>query len=251
MPRFVYASPILPGKTDLLRQVLIQKRERPELEKDSEGFNELIGLEKWQGWLQRTPGRDYLIHSLDTISLEELFSKLHDQIKVGNPRAQWLRDLYLDTLGKDYAHSSAMPELELLFSTDIPTQDLEQGEVLSQAFLYPLRPNKTMEHREFCRQCIGEYRFRYQDAARQFGITRASRYLQKAPHQDYLLIYHEHVPFTLEQENQASKAREQNPSWQWLASHLMAHTGLTMEQLKPDLEPLSAQPISVGATSSP
>jgi len=33
MPRFVYATAILPGKTDLVRQVYQQKQLHPELEK--------------------------------------------------------------------------------------------------------------------------------------------------------------------------------------------------------------------------
>ncbi len=106
MPKFVYASPILPGRTDLLRQIFTQKRERSELDRDTESFNAAIGLQRWQGWLQKTPDRDYLIHSIDTVNLEEMFSKLQEQIKLGHPRARWLRDLYLDTLGKDYAHPS-------------------------------------------------------------------------------------------------------------------------------------------------
>ncbi len=102
-----------------------------------------------------------------------------------------------------------------------------------------------MEHREFCRQCIGEYRFRYQDAARQLASLKHVVFT-KTPHQDYLIVYHEQVPLPAEIVLVIT-AREQNPSWQWLASQLMAHTGLTREHLKPDLEALSPQPISVSA----
>ncbi len=244
MPRFLYASPILPGKTELVRQVYAQKREHPEFEKNAQNFNTLIGLDRWQCWLQHTPTRDYFIHCIETRSLEELFAKLQEQIQSGHPQAQWLRDFYLDAFGKDYAHPSAVPDIEPLFNMEIPSQDIEQGDIFSRGFVYPLRPNKVQEHREFCRQAQGEYRMRMHDACRQFQITKVNRFLHKTPHQDYLVLYQEYIPFTPEQDEQAQKARKNNPSWQWLSDILIAHTGLTLEQLEPKIEALTKQPIA-------
>lgn len=244
MPRFLYASPILPGKTELVRQVYAQKREHPEFEKNAPSFNALIGLDSWQSWLQCTPNRDYFIHAIETRDLEEMFSKLQDQIQAGHSQAQWIRDFYLDVFGKDYSHSSAVPEIEPLIQLDIPMPEIEQGDIYSRGFVYPLRPNKVQDHREFSRQAQGEYRMRIEDACRQFQITKTNRFLHKTPHQDYVVIYQEYVPFTPEQELQAQKIRKTNPSWLWLSDILMAHTGLTIDQLEPKVEPLTRQPIA-------
>ncbi len=246
MPRFLYASPILPGKTDLVRQVYAHKKEHPELDQETQQFNTLIGLEGWQAWLQRTPTRDYFIHGIETKSLEELFYRLQDQIQSGHHRAQWLRDFYLDVFGKDYGHHTAIPEVETLFSMDIPTLNAGASkEIYSRGFTYPIRPNKVHEHREFSRQCAGEYRYRLHDACRLFGITKTARYLQKTPHQDYLVIYQEYEKLTPEQEKNLPSTLANHQSWQWLGNILSAHTGLSMDKLEPNIEPLTRQPLVV------
>ncbi|MDP1835170.1 MAG: hypothetical protein Q8K75_04490 [Chlamydiales bacterium] len=245
MPRFVYASPILPGKSELVRHVYAHMKEHPELDRDTQQFNQLVGLDSWQSWLQKTPSRDYFIHAMEAKSVEDLFNKLQEQILPGHPRAQWLRDFYLDILGKDYAHYSAMPDIELLIDIDIPIMHADQSEIQSRAFVWPIRPNRLHDHREFCRQCAGEYRYRVHDALRQFGITKSVRYLQKTSHQDYLVVYQELLVRTPELEVQMRKADQSNPSWLWLSSVLSAHTGLTSEQLTPQVTSLTRQPISV------
>lgn len=245
MPKFLYASPVLPGKTELIRQVYAHKKEHPELDKETLQFNQLIGLDSWQAWLHRTPTRDFFIHGIEATSLEEFFNHLQEQIQAGHTRALWLRDFYLDVFGKDYAHYSAIPDVETLYSMEVPqAPGTDQSEIYSRGFVYPVRPNKVHEHREFCRQCVGEYRYRWQEACRQFGIVRAAKYLQKTPHQDYIVIYQERVPLTAEQEERL-KSGPTNPSWQWLSSVLSAHTGIPQAQLEPKIEPLTRQPISL------
>lgn len=249
MPRFVYTNPILPGKSDLVKHVYAHKREHPDLDQETQKFNQLIGVTSWQAWLQHTPSRDFFLHGFECRSLEEMFNKLQDQIEAGHPRALWLRNFYLDITGKDYSHFTAMPDLEPLVSTELSLVNFQNAEIHSRAFSWPLRPNKVYEHREFCRQCAGEYRYRIQDALRQFGIIKSIRYLQKTPNQDYVVVYQEYFARTPEQEQELREAEQTNPSWQWLSSILTAHTGLDQGQLTPEVLQLTRQPVNILAAA--
>lgn len=249
MPKFVYASPVLPGKTHLIEQVYAYKTEHPDRDDSSLTFNELIGLDGWQAWLQRTSTRDFFIHGIETRNIEELFSRLQDQIQLGHPKAQWLRDFYLDVFGKDFSHPTATPDLESLISVDVPNNSSLPGHVYTRGFVFPIRPNKAFDHREFSRQCMGEFRFRVLDTCNQFGITKLTHYLQKTPHQDYLVCYEERAVLTPEEEHKLAQKRSTNPSWQWFSSVLSAHTGVAVQNLEPKIIALTTQPIL--ATSHP
>ncbi len=238
MPRYVYASQILPGKADLVTQVYRQKREHPELVQEGDGFRQAIGLTGWDSWIHHSHRGDFFIHGLECNDLEELFTNLQQQIHEGHPRALWLKDFYLDILGKDYSHPSATPEVEPVLNLDIPGELNQQRPIVSRGFVYPLLPTKVNEHREFCRQCAGEHRMRVQDSCQQFGIVKHQKYIQKTPHQDYVVIYQEKVAWTPEEEKQVSEKAEQNPSWRWVSDVLRKHTGLKQEQLNPRVEPL-------------
>jgi hypothetical protein len=245
MPKFVYASPVLPGKTHLIEQVYAYKAAHPDQDSTSRDLNSAIGLEGCQAWLQRTSTRDFFIHGIETRNLEELFSRLQEQIHIGQSKAQWLRDFYLDIFGKDYSHPTATPDLEQLISIDNPSGTIAQPHAFTRGFVFPVRPNKVHDHREFSRQCMGEYRFRLLDTCRQFGITKLVHYLQKTPHQDYLVCYEERDVLTPEQEQKLTAARATSPSWQWFSSVLSAHTGVSVQNLEPRIEPLTIQPILV------
>lgn len=240
MPRFVYATAILPGKTELVRHAYQQKQLNTEGQKEEEYWN-LIGLEGWQAWIHHAPRADYFIHAPETKNLESLFHALQDQIEAGNALAEWLRDFYLDVTGKDYSHTSATPDLELMFTSEITTPAPQQGTVVSRGFVYPLIPAKVTAHREFWRQCQGEYRYRIQDANREQGIIKDTRYLQKTPHQDFLVTYQELISSDQERDEKRSEAQA-SPASKWMSDVLKEHTGLTVKQLEPAVESLTRQP---------
>jgi len=128
-----------------------------------------------------------------------------------------------------------------MFTSEIPTPAPQQGSVISRGFVYPLIPAKVSAHREFWRQCQGEYRYRIQDANREQGIVKDTRYLQKTPHQDFLVTYQELIAPEGEEASHRDTSQT-SPASKWMLDVLREHTGLTAKQLEPEVESLTPQP---------
>lgn len=236
MPRLVYASAILPGKLEYVRLVYKQKRESTGNETEHDDFFKAIGLKGWRCWLQTIRNRPFFIHCLETPNFDYLFDALIEQIEMGHPKAVWIRDFYLESLGKDYTDITAKPILEPLFDMEIDTFD-HSDPTIAEGYIYPLIPNRASLHREFNRQLLGEYRVRVQDACYKQRITRLTHWLQKTPMQDFIITYRErkrtnHPVDTL-------KLANENTSYKWFSEQLCDHSGLSLEELEPKLEYLT------------
>lgn len=244
MTKFVYASPIISEKSQVVRYVYRQKRENPQLAGDDAAFQKALGIERWQAWLQKSSRGDYFIHYLETENLDKLFARLKHMIQEEKPRAIWLRDFYLEVLGRDYSDLSAMPNLVQLFDTALEDTLPERGEIVGQGFVLPLLPKKLDAYKEFCRQIRGEHLGRVQESCRQFHITKMSLFLQKSITHDYIVTYRERVLVAQEQAKRPHEVRASNAAYQWLTNQLMDLTGLPFDQLEPHLEYLTPQPLA-------
>lgn len=243
MPKFIYANPIIPGKAQVLRYVYRQKRENPQLVHDEVSFRQALGLEECQSWLQKTQRGDFFIHYLETSGLEVFFNNLQSLIKQEHPKALWLRDFLLEVLGRDYNDLSAIPRLVQLFELTLTDPIPMRGEIISQGYLFPLLPKKLDAYREFCRQISGEHKARIEEACRHLHISKMSAFLQSAIGHDYIVIYREKVLLPQEQATRPHEVRASSPAYQWISNQLMELTGLTFDQLEPNIEYLSPQPL--------
>ena len=236
MPKFLYASPILPGKSELVRQIFRRQNESGTSPWD-QGLAEAVGLYGCQAWLQRTPQRDYFVQCLETANFMELFTQFQNQVELRNPHALWLRDFYLTTLGKDFGHHSAAPHTSCSLTMDLPTPG--QRKTYIEGFALPLQTNKLSAYLEFCRQATGEFLYRFQEAYQRFGATHISYFLQRTAAQNLLLIYQESLQMPAEQKmSQRRDIRDQSPACQWLTNSLTHLTGLPFDALQPSSEML-------------
>ncbi len=231
MTRFLFASAILSGSSELVRQACLRPIGREPATLWHQDLAREIGLNHWQGWLQHTPGKDYLIQSIETHHLVELFVRFEEQVEMKNPQATRLRDFLLGTLGKDFGHHSAAPSINLSLNMElaqIPPPTISKGYVL------PILPDKSRSYLEFCRQALGEYLYRFQEAYQRLGVTHISYFLQQTPSQNLLVIYQENQ----QQSRLAQHSSAQFPACRWLFQGLVNFTGLSLEHLNPSPEPL-------------
>lgn len=243
MPKFVYASPIIPDKAHVVRYVYQQKRDNPQLVGDEATYREAMKIEGFQAWLQKSERGTFFIHCLDTDSLDNVTTRLKELIQQENPIAVWLRDFYLEVLGRDYTDPSAMPTLFSLTDIEIPESFQERGEIIGQGYLLPLLPKKVDAYRELCRQINGEHQSRMAEACRQFQITKWMSFLQKCYGNDYIVIYREKVLLPQENAKRPHEARASSPAFQWLSNQLMGLSGLAFDALEPTIEYLTPQPL--------
>lgn len=244
MPKFVYASPLIAEKSSVVRYVYRQKRENPQMVGDETSFRLALGLEGWQAWLQKTPQGDFFVHYLETDQLDKVFTRIHTLIQQEYPKALWLRDFYLEVLGRDYSDPSAAPTLLQLADMEAAGPFPDRGEIVSQGYLLPLLPKKIDAYREFCRQIMGEHRGRYQESLYHLHITKTSLYLQRSLAHDHIIVYREKILLPQEYARRPHEVRAANPSYQWVSNQLMNLTGLAFDQLEPNLEYLTPQPLA-------
>ena len=238
MPRYVYASPIVLGKTDWIKQVC-QERTAREYESASERqkreFWQFLGIDKWTAWLQHTDQGDYFIHCIEGDSSDRISAGLRKKIEEQHPVGLWIRDFYLEGLGKDYQDPSAQPQLEQILDLDVDCEITKNSEIVSRGFCFPLLPGKTAAHVEFCRACMEEKRELFESSLRSFGIRKISKYLQRAERQDYV-VYYQELDVTRSREFQLQRPHETFAPFCWVSEMLTDHTGMDYDARCPRLE---------------
>lgn len=244
MTRFVYASAILPGKVDYVRLAYQKKNENPQQHESDESFRQAIGLEGWKAWIQEIRQRHFFIHCIETSNFDKLFDSLIDQIEQSkHPKANWIHEFYLDVLGKDYRDITAKPHLEPLFDMEI--DPFNDGiPTVAEGYMYPLIPNRVAAHREFNHQLMGEFRVRVQEAYRPFGVKRLSHWIQKTPMQDFVVVYRERKQ--LSHKPSPKEVAATNQAYRWITENFIDHTGITLDELEPVVEPLVSPQVSKG-----
>jgi len=234
MPRFCYVSKILPGKSDTIRNHWKTKLEDNTAQKEAEDadFWKELKMTGFESFLQPTPVGDFMIHCLEGESLEKIFEGLRKQITANNKIALNLANFYQNTLGKDYQKPEAEPEIEFLLDVHVPT-NLPQ---VKKAFFYPILADKVEAHRQFRKDSNGEKKMRHEASMKAFNVSHLSVWLQKVGHEYYSVVYTERRP---DSQCDAAKRLERgmnSPEWQEIAKTLQEHTGLSHNELSPNVE---------------
>ncbi len=237
MSRFCYCSKILPGKSDVIRAHWKNKPIRsPETARAEESFWDHMKMTGFEAWLQPTPKGDFLIHCLEGESLQGIFKGLREQIVSKNPVALTLQSYYRDVLGKDYSMRDIEPSIEALLDVSLPCS----SPIVKKGFMYPILPEKVEAHKKFRNDSNRDRRTRHEASMRAFGVSRLTQWLQTTPTGTYCVVYTERLPNS---EPSAEKRLEQgknSPEWQEIAAILMDHTGLSYNELSPQVEWLTA-----------
>ncbi len=231
MGRFCYCSSILPGKADQVREHWKNKPKNTDPQEEEQFWNHL-GMTGFESWLQQTPHGDFMIHCLEGKSLGQIFKGLREQIADGNQIALSLQSFYLNVLGKDYALLDVEPKIELLSDIELP----RPSSFMKRSFFFPLLPHKEAAHRRFRQEIMGRKRARHEAFMKAFGVSRLSTYLQSVGDTKYIVIYTENHINTPSKSLERLDAGKNSPEWQENSKELMDHTGLSYEELSPDVE---------------
>lgn len=248
MTRYVYVSPILPEKTEWIKD-LCQERTQTDWqsahEQQKREFWQFLGINQWTAWIQYTQTQNYFIHCIEGESFERMSAALRTKINEKHPVALWIQDFYRQGLGKNYDQSPAEAQVEEILDVSVDIDFLPNSPCISRAFCYPLLPAKAQEHIAFCQECQGPQRPQFEAILQNFGIQRITKFIQRSKDQDYLVYYQELDLERCRQFQQTDPEHTYAPC-QWNSRALTAHTGLSPEERKPKLEFLiSANPEKV------
>lgn len=228
MPRFCYCSKVLPGKADTIRDHW--KHKTANTKEDTQFWQE-VQLTGFHAWLQPASQGDFMIHCLEGESLEGIFTNLRSLISQKNSFAMRLWSYYKDVLGRDYSEVSSQPTIECLLDVALPCNT----PIVKKAFMYPLLPEKVEAHREFRSDASGPGKKRHEASMSAFGVSRLTMWLQTAPIGPYCIVYTERTP-NPEQNPQKRLEAGSTPEWQEIAAILQDHTGLSYQELSPNVE---------------
>lgn len=235
MPRYCYCSKILPGKNETVRAHWAARKAAHldevyrEAEKKIWDDIQMVGFESW---LQTTRHGDFMINCLEGNSLIGLFQGLTNQIAAGNFIAVDLHAFYLEVLGVDYRNPNLEPQLDCTLDIDFSSPDTPGTK---RSFICPLLPNKEEEHRNFMADAMGSKRADPEAVMKTFGISRLTSWIQSTEEGKYVVTYAEYEN-KLENRSKIKPKGENSPEWQSISRELMSHTGLSAEELIPNIE---------------
>ncbi len=239
MAIFAYASPILPGRTPLVRERYKQKiaeESLPQVDAERIRFWGLLGLKGWSCFLQRLRERDYFIHCLEGDSLESIIGNLRELIEQGHPFAIGLHDFYREALGKDYLDPDSMPCMEQIFNLELPQEGDHRLPCHKRAFIYPLLSNQREEQKRYSAQA------KEGGGAKEFfasyRVRRMAKWIQTLGHME-VIVYYQEMELPSHQVALRHLALREAPWYKRATDELIAQTGLTFEELTPHLEQLS------------
>lgn len=231
MGLFCYCSKILEGKSDAVRVhwanklALGQQATAADLE-----FWKYLQMTGFESWIQ--PKENFMIHCLEGISLEGIFSKLREKISAGNSIAVQLHAFYLDVLGKDYKDPKIQPNIECLLDIAIPATSTK---IIKKGFVYPLLAHKEQEHRTFRKESMSTMRERHEAFMRAFGVSRLMSWLQSTPDSKYIVYYSEREAPPERTEERLARGKN-SKEWLSISKALIEQTGLEYENLGPEVE---------------
>lgn len=231
MGRFCYRSKILPGKKERVRQ---HWREKDEAEGDEELFWQALTMTGFASYLQSTAAGDFMIHCLEGESLPRIFAGLRDQIRKKNPIALNLQKFYLEVLGKDYALEASEPKIECL--SDRALHETADN-TMRRVFFLPLRPEKLDAHRAFRQDAQGKNSKKHDALMDAFGTLRHIVFLQHDETGPVLIIDSDRkVNSARDAKERLALGDKAAAEWQEVAAIMMDHTGLSYNELSPDVE---------------
>jgi len=256
MSRFVFVNSILPGKTEKVKEIFKEIKDnvdhRQELQDRADAHN-IMGISLLNAWVQHTPKGDLLIQCYEGSSPEIVLGVLRAGIEAKAPLALRERDFHLAVTGEDFSDPASTPKITEVMSLEFPANRWKSDKHFSIGFAHPLLKGKTEAHEKFCAQEKGKDFEKISKLLKSYDITTFIKFIQKTPEQDYIVYYCEFPERVYERVFNSSdkhlraenKDLAYSEEWKWIAKTLQEHTGLTAEQLFPDIESLGCDQISV------
>ncbi|NGX56796.1 MAG: hypothetical protein K1060chlam5_01042 [Candidatus Anoxychlamydiales bacterium] len=198
MYQAVYAYPILPGKTETLRQIYQDQRKKTiedNFKQDRLAYNKEMGWEIASAWIQHLPGEDWhilFIKSKEPIVAENLCSKFRKLCEKGSKTANTIRSSYIETCGRDFCNLSSWVTFEPVLDIQVPfsPEELEGRIITEYAYILPILPNKKEAFVKYLRENItNQEKYRYfQEVRKKVGIIEWQMWIQHDFERDVLVM---------------------------------------------------------------
>lgn len=222
MARFCYCSEVLPGKAEAIVAHWDKKKKE-----DDRAFWQNMKMRGFECFLQG----NVLVHCLEGDDLSLIFKGLRDSIASGVPTAIGLQSFYKEVLGKDYAKPEIEPKIECLLDISLPRPDA----YIKRAFVFPLLPEKEATHRAFRKEAMGAKKGRHEASMKAFGVYRMTSWIQHGPGKKYIVVYTEREQNTPDNPVDRLAKGKNSQDWQEIAQELVDHSGLSFDELSPQV----------------
>ena len=187
MTTYAFCAPILPGKTDVGKELTTLLR--GDYKSDAERLRREAGLDREQVFIQSTPMGDVAIVVWDT----ENFDKVVDVFaKDGSDFGKWFRSKLMEIHGFDISDVANAPKLEIGYEwtdTSWSFGDFEAGTVC-----FPLKPGMTDTILSWAKELSGPRNGDFVRTRGELGIKRQLFILQRTPQGDFAIMYGEGKP---------------------------------------------------------
>lgn len=248
MNEIVNVYPILPGKTDFVRERFASRPARfdnPEGQKALNAYRAALGYSEASFWLQHLPGQDYLVVNVRGEGLveDEMWSAYSAQLASGCPGAIDVNTFYLEALGVDLSVDSARPGKEHVCGVvaDFSDEELDGLTTKKYAFCYPLQEGRGEDLKRLytALSMDADKGQEWIDSHKKLGIVEASTWVQHSAAGDYIVVAQEVIdPLRGSREQWLEESIGDNITGQ-LAEIYSMLTGLAHMQLVPDIESLT------------
>jgi hypothetical protein len=125
---WVWATPILPGKTEDVRR--FWKTRTEDHAKDAEDHFKSLDIVRMQAFIQHLPQGDFLIQYM--CATEQLDKVLLKCMSMDTKNSKFVKSEYSKFSGMDYTKESNLPDLQLVFSWD----DAQGFQTVAQEIAY-------------------------------------------------------------------------------------------------------------------
>ncbi len=238
MMQFLCVDPLIVDSSHFSEAIesagLKQENDYSELEKKV--FQQALEIERWQIWIQNGPAQEHFcIQAIECQNPLTFFMAFKHQVEDQNRYALWLHHLFQTFFGAEYSFFQPTLKIEQVLHLPI---DQHMSKEYDFCYMLPLLSHKIDDHKEYCRAAMNEKREPTIKACQAFGMIEMTKWIQQSNDRNYVL-YYQKMRQPIETSRQAFLALKDQPKALQATQTLREQTGLTFEELSPEIRCLS------------
>jgi len=221
--RFIFITPIKPGKVDLLKSLT---------PKDNPLFSEL----KYYLWIQKIQNQDFLIHLFKENDQKKILELLREKISQGDSTALKLEHIYKEALDIDLVQNNFIPKsYELTETLCVPVEDPALP-IKDFCIAYPILSSKKEKLLKMFQNKSEYYSQQVQDIWRSRGVLKMQFWIQELNNKLFLLMFQELSGDQTAPKKKFLESKEDDSFTTAREKEFAEITGLSYEELWPNLE---------------
>lgn len=237
MNRYLWCAPIKPGMKQVITEEwtnTILNTIDPAWVEAREEVHDRCGVREVNAWIQHRPNEDLILFYWDTENWEQMWSEFRKLLAEKNLFAIAAQKGFLELLGVDLSKKNAIPEPEVIAQYE--WGKLPANQIVRIAHAYPILEGREESQREFSLSCNQKNRDRFQKLCHKLGLTSLSRSFVKSGPTTYYMVYQECDLNSWNRLQEFLHGSSLNEGNEWLWEPLLENTGISREELIPELE---------------